>query len=208
MRHDLPVVLIGVVRFVGIGVALLGAFVTAPAGSQRLARDLLNTARRVGRTILRHLPWYHHSVSVHVPSIHGTAAMGLPTVTISASASVWSPNAPVAEQIERLRLRTDRLATELERLRDDHRKEVQDLRQQIEALQADHEHALAALRAELEGRERLAAQIDATGLPLIGLGIVLSGWPDRWLPTWWAAFLLFLALVVVVQVILKRRSAR
>lgn len=207
MGHDLLVVLIDVLRLVGVAVALLGAVITAPSGTHQLVSSVLDVMRRSGRFVMRHLPWHHRrdvNIQITPAGATSTARVGFATAT---SGSAWSPDDPIDEKIERLRKRTEALSTEIEQLRTEHRNDVAVLRTELDRLKADHQGQLAALRAEQAARDRQAAKIDATGLPLIGLGIVLTGWPDQWLPTALAAFFLF-AVAVVVASTLKRRSIR
>jgi hypothetical protein len=169
--------LVEMVRCIGVGIALVGAFVTAPEGTLVLVRRL----RSAWFWILRHLPGYHRSVTVYPKSGAATGSFG--NVAVTAHGSAWSPDAPLSEQIELLRKRTDQLSGRIEAVRNDLQGRVDEVRADLTAAVAEHRSTLAAVHDELARRDKHAAEIDAAGLPLIGAGIVLLGLPDRWVGT-------------------------
>jgi hypothetical protein len=172
-------VLVEVVRYVGVGTGLVGAFVTAPSETRLLLKDGLSALTTVRRFVLRHVPWYHRSATVHVSSIDGGVAFGGAHVAIHAEGWVWAPDGPVADQIDALRRRTDSLRESITQVRTEHSRRIDDVSTRLDASDAEHRAAITSLRRLHDEREKRGARIDAAGLPLIGLSIVLSGLPDQ-----------------------------
>jgi hypothetical protein len=117
--------------------------------------------------------------------------------TITASGWVWAPNASPAHQAELLRERTEILDARISALRVDHAKILDQLRTDVSLRLTEHRDALTSLRHAHDAAEQQATKIDANGLPLIGVGILLTAWPDGLLWTWLSWTLLGVAAVVV-----------
>jgi len=116
--------------------------------------------------------------------------------------NVWDPNAPEHEQIETLR-------QELLGLEGRVNKFGQETRQQTGAVRAELQGAIARVRAEVTEIDRRLkaeavqdARLDARTLWLVGLGIVMTGFPDG-LATWtWSGILtLVVAGAITVAVV-------
>jgi hypothetical protein len=186
LRQHAPLALVEAVRYVGVAVAVFGALITARSGV-RVVLDDVRRAIRTGRDfVLRHIPWYHLSVTIHPAPISASASMS-GNLTVTATGSAWPENGPMAEQIEVLRKRTERLATDLARLRTDNTEMISSLRAELNTAKAERSKAVAAIRQGLDRREQQAAQIDAGGLPLIAIGIVLLGLPDQAVKHWYVS---------------------
>ena len=133
--------LLAVVRCGGVGLALAGAVVTAPAGTVQLLRDIQNLAVGVWRLIA----WYvlrrqrtgvvgpAHSVSLSISSAGGMSVHGYE----------WSESATVEEKIRFLRERLDEQARRMNIIED----ELAGLRGFLEE---KIERAAADLQAKLE----------------------------------------------------------
>jgi uncharacterized protein YlxW (UPF0749 family) len=65
---------------------------------------------------------------------------------------------------------------------EEHKKQLaawrSDLAQRVDAVDSKLQAAMTALIRRLDNEAHKAARIDARGLPLIGLGIILTGTPD------------------------------
>jgi hypothetical protein len=108
-------------------------------------------------------------------------------LTVTATGSAWPENGPMAEQMEVLRKRTERLATDLARLRTDNTEMISSLRAELNTAKAEHSKAVAATGKDLIGAKGRQPQIDAGGLPLIAIGIVLLGLPDQAVKHWYVS---------------------
>ncbi len=128
------------------------------------------------------------------------------TVNGTATGSVWS--ADIAEQVEILRQRTERLGTELREARADYRGQISALRAHVDAEQSARASEIAAIRKAHTAAQREATEIDARGVPLLAYGILLTSWPDRFMPVWFAWTLLGSAAVVVAQAVPYVRRTR
>lgn len=91
-------------------------------------------------------------------------------------------------------------------MRTHHGELIRPVRQHLDESNTEHREAIAALRKLLDEREVRDAQIDAGGLPLIGLGILLSGLPDQAVRQWWVWIpLLALTTVMLTLTVWRRR---
>jgi hypothetical protein len=180
---DDPSVLADVNRWVGVAIALVGSVVIAPSGTVLLWRSATDWMRQrkhhLRGHLARFLPFLRRDVNIHVSSVSGMAS-GAVNVTLTASGRVWQPSASVDERIEALR----KHITEVDgRLNDVARKlgeETTDRQRVFGELHRTLEEKTAELRRMLEEKERESARVDARGLPVVGLGILLSGVPRSW----------------------------
>lgn len=174
----------GFIQWAGVLTAIAGAMITAPAGARRLIKS---TGTRIGYAakrahssidaiwrLLRHKS-EAHSATVNPPSAVALAGVG----TVSVSARSWSPGASVDQRIEALHQHI----TDVE-------KDLAELKQQVSVNRADSEGRvnelrdtlktdLAELHQMLATQRQEAASVDARGIPVIVLGVFLSGVPDH-----------------------------
>jgi hypothetical protein len=130
-------------------------------------------------------------------------------LTVTAEGWTWIPDAPLPEQIERLRQRTEVLSDRINRVRQEYRQDLDALRASLNAAIAQHQQELDALRTLHQQRERQAAKFDAAGLPLIGVGIAMTGLPNQAVQFWWISGLLFaITAVVLISTFNRLRRAR
>ena len=98
-------------------------------------------------------------------------------VTLASSGRAWHPTAPVDERIEALRKHITDVEGHLNHTAEMLRQETSKRAEAIARLDTARKHDLAELRRLLDEKDRDTALIDARGLPVIGLGILLSGVP-------------------------------
>jgi hypothetical protein len=168
-------------RWVGVGIALVGCLVVAPAGTGLLWHTAAGWTHQRGHQLrgrlARVLPFLRRDATIRPNTVSAVAAVATATVTVSGR--VWTPSAPVDERIEALRQhiaevegRLNEITSKLNAEREARERAVAELKQTLK-------EETAALCRQLEERERDSARIDARGLPVIGLGVLLSGVPDE-----------------------------
>lgn len=188
-----------VIRWSGVIVALAGAVLTSPDGVKRIYDGFVLAIKKLfGRT--------PKDVNIDVPHAKFGSGSDLGTSEIP----MWGPDAPLEERIEILLSRIEGLSaklaeakTELTERLDRHDKKIANLTTTLhKARQELHDLILA--------KEEKSAQIDAFGLPVIGLGIFLVGVPgDLAAVPWLGVSLTYLSLYVTLIVALLgiRRGA-
>ncbi|MCZ9880537.1 hypothetical protein [Arthrobacter sp. B2a2-09] len=182
------------IKWTGIGVALAGAILTSPDGTRRLVRGLWLWIQKV---FLRRVPQPAHNATVTMES-HLTGRDSL------TAELMWGPDSPLDHRIEILRGRIEGLKAELTDMKSElgGRLNVHD--QILAQLSADIDETRRMLHTRIDISEEKSAQIDAFGLPIIGLGILLSGVPQElaavaWLGVPLTAFSIVMTIAVLVH---------
>jgi len=175
------VLLVDVTRCVGVAVALLGSLVVAPGGVRHLVSTWTGWSgrqrRRVRRQAARFLPFLREHATVSARAVAASAGIAV-SAEVAGSITVWKPNAPVDERIELLRGRILELEGMIRGAEFAIRQESNDRRSQVAALENAFAEEVNKLRQLIDEHHEQAAAIDGRGLPLIGMGILLSGIPD------------------------------
>lgn len=176
-----PSLLSDVNRWVGVVIAVVGAVVVAPTGTRLLLESnwewLRHRGNQVRVQLARFLPFLRRKVSTQVASSMGIASTF--GVTLTASSRAWRPMAPVDERIEALHQHITEVEGRLNEVSQQLRQETSERGRVVAELEATLKAEMAELRRLLKEQERQSARIDARGLPIIALGIVLSGIPDE-----------------------------
>ena len=191
------------VRRVGVVAAVFGTAVAAPEGTARLWRWIASPLRWVWQKVrpwlARYLPFLRRNVTAYPKTAGGAAVMG--AFGIRATGFVWNPNASLEDQVKLLQDRLQEfhalIFTETEKVRQEARAADAELRQTIEqqagefrALHEGHEAAHMAAR-------RQTARVDARGVVLLGLGIVMTGIPDGLARFTWLGWLAIVGALAV-----------
>lgn len=190
-----------VTRWVGLMIALAGALVANPDATARLAlgsRDgLWGAALRTRGLLARFIPSLRQGGTVQ--AVAGNLAAAASEVSASARGFVgWGPEATVEHKLDMLLQRTLALDTEVAEIRaaisraehqhradlveavDNARRESDAIRQSVEDLRADMVHS------------------DASALPIVVVGLLLSGAaPDLARLPMWLGVSILLTLVVL-----------
>lgn len=161
------------IRWTGVCTAILGALVVALAALDLLWFHLRNLPRRVD-DLLRRL--YAGPEPTHVV---GVFAMQMPRLTLSAEGTVrLPPDTPLELLVSHLTQEVDVLR---DRVRQQERKQRADndaLNSRLDNLDRDVRASLQALATRTDEERHQDIQLAARALPLIVLGIVLTGVPD------------------------------
>jgi hypothetical protein len=180
---------------------MAGALVAAPDGASLIVRQAITDIRKALHWVSHPWQWRRR----HITAEGGLRLSGAMHMSGDARAQVIrNPDTPVEEQLRRLWAAVDRLGHDAGQLKQDLKHVDDRLSAAIDRVSTDVSAARVAFNALLEERELKAAAIDARGLPLVGLGIVMTGVPD-YLAAWgWPGWLLISvagALVVWLAVV-------
>jgi hypothetical protein len=179
------------IRWVGVGVAIVGTLVAAPTGTA-LVRDLviggirkgskavLAAVRPAGKAIavgIWHVLvaiWLVAKATLHIglpTGIAGDLPIGLGDLLVRARAAsdpfAWDDEATLDVKVTVLHEQIGHLL-----------KYADGIRREALAMNATLADADSALRKQLRAKERREARVSARGVVLIGFGIVLTGIPD------------------------------
>jgi len=110
--------------------------------------------------------------------IAGETAIGAPLIIV-AQGWRWESGAAVEQKVELLRERTERLIEQVADLRPDLHGAERRLEASIAALGDRIEETRTEIVEREERKDRQAASVDARGLPVLALGIILSTIPDE-----------------------------
>ncbi|MCQ9162966.1 hypothetical protein [Arthrobacter sp. STN4] len=189
--------LVDFVRVVGVAFGLWGAILTVPGAAKRVGRDFATLSRRVWAWVRR-----RQSVNVHAGAARGTVTFGTP-IAIGESRLPSPLAGEVGAQIEQLRAFANGLAGRVTALQRDLAEQINALRHSLDALRLAHDAAMTKLEAERRQADQSTLTINARGLPLIGLSILLSGLPDTWIVGPWVAWFLLAsaALLTIITIV-------
>lgn len=165
-------------RWAGVLIAFLGALVANPDATahrfRMLRRQIQNGWSHVQGRLARWFPRLRRDAVMHTGSAHLNLGGG----GVSAFARGFTPlvkDATAAEKIEALDKRTLRLHDEIGELQAQLRKSRSELRGEIASTASDLRREIAQTREAIEELDRQTIHSDASALPVIVLGVVLSG---------------------------------
>lgn len=169
-------------RWVGVVVAVIGACITAPAGVARVWHSTVLEVRRVGgsvrSTLARFLPFLRRTHQVTITDRIGVSSDLSVSSLLAGSGYQWSPDASVEVRLEQLRQRLDGVEGRLSDLHRQLRQEVSDRSAAMAQVEQSLNAEAATLRVQLARQEQQAAEVDSHGLPVLVVGIFLSGVPE------------------------------
>ena len=183
------------VRRSGVAVAIIGTAVAAPEGTAliwRWVKGALGKARSwLASTWLAHvLPFLRKSATVHGMAAHLRTDAGFGAVAIGAPG--WDAAASLEGKVHRLHDQMQWAFAEIEKARQEARDSVAGLRQVVEQQADELRTAQQAHQAVHAAAQRQAAQVDARGVVLIGVGVIMTGIPDE-LAYFWPVGWFFIA---------------
>lgn len=191
------------VRRVGVVAAVFGTAVAAPEGTARLWRWITGPVRWAWRKVrpwlARYLPFLRRSATVYPTTASGAAVFG--AAGVRATGFTWNPDAPLEDQVRLLHEQMIEfhalIFTETHKARQEAREGDAEVRQMIEQhageLRALHE----AHQATHVAAQRQAARVDARGVVLLGLGVVMTGIPDGLARFAWLGWLVIAGALAV-----------
>jgi hypothetical protein len=196
--------------WVGIALSLIGSIVVAPGAVRQIWKQTRHNAHQMAGKLARFLPFLRRSAVVRGQTISTSANVGVGVVT---TATGWARSSGTPEE------QLDKVWEQIGRLHDT----LASLRNEMDTKHSAQREALASAHWEIADRhhkvvrrldhaEGKATRINASALPVIGFGIVLSsGAADlARMPVWLniAFLILFLALsAAAMSPILRRGSS-
>jgi len=167
-------------QYAGTVIAFVGTLVSAPEAVGQAGLEVIALARKVPVWLRRLFDWFRFwrrpVVAARSISGGGRGASFSGGGAVVTSGWLWLSGGPVEAQVQLLRQRTDQLLQRSERLAEGLRSAEEEIRQEGTERRAD----VAELRAQLkrledeaDRREKRKTTVDARGLPIVGLGILL-----------------------------------
>jgi hypothetical protein len=201
-----PEHLANVVRWVGVVVALVASFLAAPAATRHLVGRIRTLIRRAAVATaaqarrLRDRLRGHATVRV-IPANMGVA---VGNVHVTGTGDVtWNVNEndDLPARVSRLEQRVLELHDMAKKAEQGIAKNAAESREAVARVEQRITDDVAAVYQRLADQEQEELRVDASALPVIGVGIVLSGVPDA-LATWtWLG-----ALSIVVALAFLHRA--
>lgn len=178
-----------VLKCTGVVLGMVGAALSSPLGvkhglgkfgqkagvvldkldalDKRVEAYLRKVFRRPGKTPA--------TQEIAVPGIASLEGFG----TLQATGFAWTPGADLETRVEQLRLRMDYLTTQMDRRFEETLQTIQDHELELQKLRQLWEELLREVRDRWDENERKTARVQAHGLPVIAVGIFLSGVPKE-----------------------------
>jgi len=171
---------------------------TVPGAATRVGRDFKTMGRKAWASVRRQKP-----VTIHVASAVGLSGEGGLTTSLERRLPSHL-SGDVTAQIEKLTEFANGLSETIGALERDVTQQLGELRRAQAAARAAHSDFEAKMAAEQRRADQATLMINARGLPLIGLSILLSGLPDTWIGEHWVGGVLLTASAVLVAVTVVR----
>ncbi|MDP9416367.1 MAG: hypothetical protein M3P48_00670 [Actinomycetota bacterium] len=193
--------LLAVCKVVGVVLALLGSFLVTPDGTRQLGvfiwRQLLKPVRATRVAVMRLLGWTRPVPLATAPESSAPASPSSLRVSFAASLQ-WNDSAPADERDERLRVFALRLEERLYSVEQRLHVGLTGAERGLHDVATQVERSRLSLLEALDQQGRRTARVNAYALPVIGLGVVLSGIPEL-LVAWPPLAVLVLVVAVVVS---------
>jgi hypothetical protein len=169
------VFLADVIDWVGVAVGVIGAIVVAPDGFKEFLRSLARLPVRLWLWLRR--------VVLRKPQRHeASLALTLPAVTLSGWGTLSGgklhevdQSAPIEEQVPQLVLAVTILKATMTKLVDDLAERDRQNRERAEQATEGLSEDIARVIESIKEAGRAAAKFNARGLPLVALGILMTG---------------------------------
>lgn len=180
-----------VIKWTGVIVAMSGAVLSSPEGAKRLLRDTWRAIRR----LFGHQRQSPSGTPKTINSyIYGTDSLR--------AELMWGADSPLDSRIDILLGRVVGLTAELDQVKAGLSKRLDDHNQRLAELANALDEAKRSLHMRIDINEERAARIDAFGLPVIGLGILLSGVSPELASIPWLGILLTVFSVGLTLIVL------
>lgn len=171
-----------VTRWIGVLIALTGAFVVSPEGTAMLISSGLawgrQRIRELRRALGRVIPFLKpdDSLTSVTSSVSTSWAVGEPMVF---SSIPWLADVSIADKVELLHRQIEQIYELTKSVHGRLSEDIGHLEGRLVALEGKLRAEVQTLRASIAGIQIDAARTDARALPIVGLGVALSGIPDE-----------------------------
>lgn len=172
-------------KVVGVFLALAGAFLAVPSAWGLLGRAMIGPAvpgwaRRaladVRAALARVLPFLRKDQTVHPATVD--AGTLVERAMLQKYVGLWEPNLSIEERIEVLRKYVIVLDEHINEMVEDVYDERMAREEAIAAVRRELAAETGELRQLIDEKDGQTARMDARGLPLIAVGIALTGIPE------------------------------
>lgn len=212
---DDPELIAGVNRWVGVVIAVVGSLVVSPSASSKLWRSTVLSVKQGGRRVQSGLAWAFPRLFPTRRVVSdvkiGTGAVAATSTMMAAAGHQWSPGASLEVRLEQLRQHLLAVEHRLGEAQQQLRREVADRATAVAQVLQSLTTEVNALRGHLVHQERQATDFTADGLPVLGVGVLLSGVPEDLarLPTPLAWALPLIGVLIALRAVrLWRRRRR
>jgi hypothetical protein len=202
-----------ITRWVGVTITLVGAFIVSPAATVALLgrwqTRTVGAVRRVEDAV-RRIVGRPRTIQLAGRLVSASASLGAGTLTVTGTAVGDALDDSVEGRLDRLE---QRAAAAEARLAEVIRQAAADrtaLREELGKVAEEQRAGTAELHARLDHAERQAVEVDAAALPVVALGVIVSGLsPDAHrLPVVLWALALAAAVALTVRGVLGARTRR
>jgi uncharacterized coiled-coil protein SlyX len=203
-----------VTRWVGVTITLVGAFIVSPAGTVALLGrwrgqtvEALRHAEDAVRRLVRRPRTLRITGQSGIASAFGT---GTGTLTVTGTAIGYAPDLSVEGRLDRLEQRAADAEARITKVSTQAAAERAQLIEELGNVAEEQRAGTAELHARLDHAERQAVEVDAAALPVVALGVLVSGLsPDAHrLPLVLWALLLVAAVTLTLRGVLGARTRR
>ncbi len=170
-----------VLRWFGVAAVIVGVLVSSPDAVKEIGRDLLKVAQRSGQALRRLLALVIPKLRPSPPSLQGraqgsaTAAAQVTATVTRAWVDTWTPD----EKVENLHRNVEELWAAQKVAMDNAAIRYEELRREIGEVRERQHESTAELQRRLDVERDRSIRFDARGLPLVGLGTIMTGIPDE-----------------------------
>ncbi|WP_326829696.1 hypothetical protein OIE13_06040 [Streptosporangium sp. NBC_01810] len=201
---DAATVLPHVIKFVGVAISIVGILVTAPDGTRRVVGEVrvwLGQRRNQLQAALALIfPGARRVTTIQLGMAEEVSAVSKLTV-IKSGGYKWDPSTPIDERFQLLRSYIESVEERHNQLASQVSKEASQREEDLAALERKLTAAITELRRLFDEKDQQAARIDGKGLPILGIGTVLSNYSTEGgelLP--WYVVLLILAASLTITI--------
>lgn len=202
-----------ITRWLGVAITLVGAFIVSPAATvaligrwQRRTVRALRRAEDAARRIVRR----RRTIRITVQDTAHLSGGGTATVFATGSASGQAHDYSVEGRLHRLEQRATAAEARLAQVSSQADADRAALREELGKVAEEHRAGTAEVHARLDHTEAQAVELDAAALPVVALGVFVSGLaPDAHrLPVVLWVLILAGAVTAALRGVLGARSRR
>lgn len=202
-----------ITRWVGVGITLVGAFVVSPAATFVVLgrwRQRTVTAARRSESAYRRIVRRPKKVELTLQGSIAASGGGSATVTVTTTGSGEAVDESLEGRLRRLERRAAAAEARLAEADTRAARERAEVRAELGRLRDEQRAAAAGLHARLTHSAAQAIEVDAAALPVVALGVLVSGLSpdaDRLPLVLWGA-LLAAAVVLTMRAVRDARRRR
>lgn len=154
-----------IIRWVGAGIALIGAFVVSPDGTRllfgRAVEAAVHAARQTKGWLARFIPFLRRDGAVHAGAARGTIRFGSNLSAGGYAPAGWPPTATTDERIAELKRAVNRALEMVSETRKEMRKSNKALTKKVDDLGTRLDGSLSEVSEALSDLQRRSHETDA-----------------------------------------------